>query len=49
MPDAMIPFDAAARHRMLQEHADTWLALAVENILREYPHMPWIVADSAAS
>lgn len=49
MPDAMIPFNAAARQRMLQEHADGWLELAVHNILREYPHMPWIIANNAES
>lgn len=49
MPDSMIQFDAAARHRLLGKNADDWLALAIENILREYPHMPWIVASGPDS
>lgn len=28
--------------------ANAWLTQAVENIGQEYPHLPWIVADSAA-
>jgi hypothetical protein len=49
MTDSMLHFDAAARHRLLDAKADDWLALAVENILREYPHMPWIIASGPES
>src|SRR5699024_8515562 len=43
------PFDADARQQLLEEHADGWLQLSVENILREYPHLPWIIATDAGS
>jgi hypothetical protein len=49
MPDSMTEFDAAARHRLLQQNADGYLVLAFENILREYPHMPWIIASGPES
>lgn len=49
MPDTMIAFDADARYQLLLANADDYLALAVENILREYPHMPWIIASGPES
>jgi hypothetical protein len=49
MQDSMIRFDASDRQRLLEANADDWLALAVENIVREYPHMPWIIASGPES
>lgn len=40
-----MPFDAAARAAILREHATDWLQLAIENIEREYPVMPWFVVE----
>lgn len=49
MPDPIIARDAASRQQLLREQADAWVTLSVENILREYPHMPWIMAEDASS
>lgn len=48
MPDPIIARDAASRQRLLREHADAWVALSIENIHREYPHMAWLVAENAS-
>jgi hypothetical protein len=40
-----MPFDAETRHRMLAERATTWMDLAIDNIEREYPYMPWMVVE----
>jgi hypothetical protein len=45
----MIQFDAATRYSLLEANADDWLALAIENIVREYPHNPWISASGPES
>src|SRR5690606_23559240 len=37
------------RRQLLEEHADRWLALAIDNILLEYPHNPWIIATGPES
>ncbi len=34
-------------HQLTAEIAETWLRLAIDNIQIEYPHMAWIVANSA--
>lgn len=33
--------------RLTRDVANDWLTLAVDNILIEFPHMPWIIAESA--
>lgn len=38
-------FDAASRRALLQQHAADYVNLAVRNIEREYPYMPWLVVD----
>jgi len=38
-------FGAAARMDLLQAKANQYVALAIANIEREYPHMPWLVVD----
>ena len=38
-------FDTATRHALLADHAADWMALARENIEREYPYMPWLVVE----
>lgn len=40
-----MPFDTATRTAILRENATDWLNLAVENIEREYPVMPWFVVE----
>lgn len=39
----------SAHATLLADHANDWLTLAVDNILLEYPHMPWIMASSPES
>ncbi len=39
-------FDAASRQAFLQHHAADYVNLAIQNIEREYPYMPWMVVDS---
>ena len=36
-------FDSAARLDLLASRADAYVSLAIANIEREYPHMPWLV------
>jgi hypothetical protein len=38
-------FDAQTRHALLRGRANEWIALAVDNIEREYPYMPWMVVE----
>jgi len=38
-------FTAQVRHAMLVERANEWIDLAVDNIEREYPYMPWMVVE----
>ena len=38
-------FDTVLRETMLAEHADRWIDLAIDNIEREYPYMPWMVVE----
>lgn len=45
MTTSMPGFDAGDRRQLLETNADPWLSLSIENILREYPHMPWIIAN----
>lgn len=44
-----MPFDSAARRTMLREQAGTYVNLALENVTREYPHMPIFIAESPDS
>ncbi|HEU0164454.1 MAG TPA: DUF2891 domain-containing protein [Thermomicrobiales bacterium] len=39
-------FDRAARLDLLATHAAGYLDVALANIVREYPHMPWFIAES---
>jgi hypothetical protein len=39
-----MPFDHAFRRRLLAESAVAYSRVGMENILREFPHMPWFVA-----
>jgi hypothetical protein len=41
--------DHIQRRQLLEEHADRWLALAIDNMLLEYPHNPWIIATGPES
>jgi hypothetical protein len=36
-------FDSATRLDLLADRAESYVALAIANIEREYPHMPWLV------
>jgi hypothetical protein len=38
-------FDAQTRHAILVDRANEWINLAVDNIEREYPYMPWMVVE----
>ncbi len=38
-------FHSAARHDILADHANEWIELAIDNIEREYPYMPWLVVE----
>lgn len=38
-------FDAQTRHDIVAERANEWITLAVDNIEREYPYMPWMVVE----
>jgi hypothetical protein len=38
-------FDAQTRHGLLTERAAEWIDLAIDNIEREYPYMPWMVVE----
>jgi len=38
-----MPFDRVDRHALLRDLAPGYLDLAIENIEREFPHMPWLV------
>ena len=39
-------FDSAARHELLADRAEAYVSLAIANIEREYPHMPWLVVSA---
>lgn len=39
-----MPFDRESRRILLGENAASYSHVGLENILREYPHMPWFVA-----
>jgi len=49
MHERTVDPDHDSRLHLLAEHADAWLALAIENILLEYPHHPWIYATGPES
>jgi hypothetical protein len=49
MPESIIDFDTQHRLELLEARANGWLGLAVDNILREYPNMPWIFATGPES
>ncbi len=38
-----MPFDAVTRHETLRNLATSYVNLAIENIEREYPNMPWMI------
>ena len=40
-----MPVDANRRRRVLAERANDYVTLALSNIEREYPHMPWLVVS----
>src|SRR5680860_1149999 len=40
-----MPFDASSRTSLLRQNAATYVNLAIRNIEREYPCMPWMVVD----
>lgn len=40
-----MPFDSAMRMDLLRHNARAHVTLAIANIQREYPHMPWLVVD----
>lgn len=42
----MAIFDEAARTAILRNEAATYVSLAIENVVREYPHFPMIIADT---
>ena len=42
-------FDRAERTSILRARAGTYVDVALENVMREYPHMPFFIADSADS
>ena len=42
-------FDRAERMSILRERAATYVDVALENVTREYPHMPYFIAESADS
>jgi len=44
-----MPFDRSTRTAILREHAATYIEVALQNITREYPHMPFIVATGPES
>jgi hypothetical protein len=35
-----MPFDAAHRRALLEQHANRWLRVGIDNLYREYPHRP---------
>ena len=37
-------FPKEARLQLLRDNAETYARGAIDNVLREYPHMPWFVA-----
>src|SRR5579859_3553357 len=39
-----MPFDTHARRALLREHAADYVRVALTNIAREYPHMPYFVS-----
>ena len=45
----MMSFDRAERMSILRERAATYVDVALENVTREYPHMPYFIAESADS
>jgi hypothetical protein len=49
MRESTINFDTDHRLGLLKAQANDWLGLAIDNILREYPNMPWIVATGPES
>lgn len=42
-------FQPATRLDMLADHANEWIDLAIDNIEREYPYMPWLVVEGPAA
>ena len=40
-------FDAGQRQAILEDAATAYVTVAIENIQREYPHMPWMVVTGA--
>ena len=44
-----MPFDRTARLAILREQAAAYVDVALENITREYPHMPYFIATSPDS
>lgn len=44
-----MPFDFATRTELLRRNAHDYVNLAITNIEREYPYMPWMVVDDPGS
>ncbi len=44
-----MPFDRTTRLTLLSEQAATYVDVALDNITREYPHMPYFIAESPES
>src|SRR6476469_9098406 len=42
-------FDRSQRLSILRENAPAYVDMALVNIVREYPHMPWFVASGPES
>jgi len=44
-----MPFDRQERLALLDDHASEYIAVALENVVREYPHLPLFIATGPES